>query len=833
MNKIEEALNKLFEKHRVIFWYDEKEELVEQYQELNFPEVKKIHVQGNEFEIKHLINKQAPEGKFLLYFTGAKPANEDNWLLDMELAHQIFNTDQEAMFLQEMGLGYHLKELVTEHLEFFKAKDRRVKLKEFLGDGDEHQEIKYKMLAVVFGTENISLVTYIHAHGAAFSEGNEKYDVALQRYNLTDYYWGEIKRKYNYQNESPSIYDFLLEVFNTNFILGKKSGLAKETRLLLSLWKDTIQFRDYFAKVSDKIASDIGVESKLDQASIDDIIGDDLFKLSDAKVIHELVQLITSESISNEKVIQYVKQRENKFWFGEMESFYQSLLFASDLIALIRKQAQTKYVTFEEGTDHYAASLYEVDLMYRKFIWNYRKTSQNKILADLAVKVEKVYSNDWLLIYNNNWQSTIDKLKSWTKDIRTSQRSFFDIHVKPVLDKKQRLFVIISDALRYECGAELTKRLQSENRYEATMNHMISSLPSYTQLGMASLLPHKVLSIQENSDIVFADGMSSSGTQGRTKILEVNSGVRATAIKAEDFMKMNSAKERGSDGFVQSYDLIYIYHNRIDKTGDDKTTEEKVFEAVDDELQFLMEMIKKIAAMNGNNMFVTADHGFIYQHNELEDSDFSVSNHTGKIWKENRRFVIGTDITNDNATKAFKGEDLGIQSNIDVLIPKSINRLRVKGAGSRFIHGGASLQEIVIPLIKISKTRQNTTSQVDIDIIKSTDRITTNILAVSFIQTNSASEQVLPRTIRAVIRAEDGEDLSDQFKYIFDIEEGSERQREVKHRFQLSSKASGKYKNQRVKLILEEPVDGTTKWKHYQDYYYTLNISFTNDFDDF
>ena len=833
MNKIEEALNKLFEKHRVIFWYDEKEELVEQYQQLNFPEVKKIHVQGNEFEIKHLINKQAPEGTFLLYFTGAKPANEDNWLLDMELAHQIFNTDQEAMFLQEMGLGYHLKELVTEHLEFFKAKDRRVKLKEFLGDGDEHQEIKYKMLAVVFGTENISLVTYIHAHGAAFSEGNEKYDVALQRYNLTDYYWGEIKRKYNYQNESPSIYDFLLEVFNTNFILGKKSGLAKETRLLLSLWKDTIQFRDYFAKVSDKIASDIGVESKLDQASIDDIIGDDLFKLSDVKVIHELVQLITSESISNEKVIQYVKQRENKFWFGEVESFYQSLLFASDLIALIRKQAQTKYITFEEGTDHYASSLYEVDLMYRKFIWNYRKTSQNKILADLAVKVEKVYSNDWLLIYNNNWQSTIDKLKSWPKDIRTSQRSFFDTHVKPILDKKQRLFVIISDALRYECGAELTKRLQSENRYEATMNHMISSLPSYTQLGMASLLPHKVLSIQENSDIVFADGMSSSGTQGRTKILEVNSGVRATAIKAEDFMKMNSAKERGSEGFVQSYDLIYIYHNRIDKTGDDKTTEEKVFEAVDDELQFLMEMIKKIAAMNGNNMFVTADHGFIYQHNELEDSDFSVSNHAGKIWKENRRFVIGRDITNDNATKAFKGEDLGIQSNIDVLIPKSINRLRVKGAGSRFIHGGASLQEIVIPLIKISKTRQNTTSQVDIDIIKSTDRITTNILAVSFIQTNSASEQVLPRTIRAVIRAEDGEDLSDQFKYIFDIEEGSERQREVKHRFQLSSKASGKYKNQRVKLILEEPVDGTTKWKHYQDYYYTLNISFTNDFDDF
>jgi hypothetical protein len=94
------------------------------------------------------------------------------------------------------------------------------------------------------------------------------------------------------------------------------------------------------------------------------------------------------------------------------------------------------------------------------------------------------------------------------------------------------------------------------------------------------------------------------------------------------------------------------------------------------------------------------------------------------------------------------------------------------------------------------------------------------------------TEKVLPRILRAGIYAEDGELLSDQFKYNFDIEQGSERQREVKHRFQLMAKASGKYKNQRVQLILEEPVEGTTKWKQYKEYYYTLNISFTNDFDD-
>ena len=831
MSKIEEALIKRFKDHRVIFWYDEKDELFEQFSELNIKGIDKIHVQGNEFEVKYIINKQQPKGKFLLYFNGEKPNNEENWLLDMELAHHVFRTDQEAMFLQEIGLGYHLKELVAEHIEFYKSKERRLKLKELLGEGDEHEDIRGKMLAVLFNTDYVNLSTFIHEHSTAFIDGNERYDKELDRYNLTKYYWGKIKHQFNYQSETPSVYDFLLEVFNTNFTLGDKTELTKESRLLISLWKDTIQYRESFGKVSDKIALDIDVETKLNSASLDDIINDDLFRLTDRKIIHDLVNLVSEEAISNDKVVQAIKKRENKFWYSESEFFYKCLEYGTETIRLIRKHASSKYSNFHEGVEHYSSVLFEVDQAYRKFVWSYRKSKQNKILANLADKIEKVYSNDWLLTYSNNWQTVVDNLDTWPATERTSQQRFFEQHVEQFTAKKQRLFVIISDALRYECGAELSKRLQSENRYESSIEYMVSSLPSYTQLGMASLLPHKELSFQDKSDSIKADGMSSSGIQGRSKILAANSGVRATAVKAEDFMKMNSSKE-GRD-FVKQHDLIYIYHNRIDKTGDDKTSEERVFEAVEEELDFLMDMMKKIANMNGNNMMITSDHGFIYQHSELEESDFSKSNHKGETWKENRRFVIGKGLSNDDVTKSFKAQELNISSDADILIPKSINRLRVKGAGSRFVHGGASLQEIVIPLVKVTKKRQDTTSAVDIDIIKSTDRITTNILAVSFIQSNLVTDQILPRALRAAIYAEDGEILSDLFKYNFDIAEGSERQREVKHRFQLMAKASGKYKNQRVKLVLEEPVEGTTKWKEYKDYFYTLNISFTNDFDDF
>ncbi len=155
MNKIEEALQKIFQDHRVIFWYDEKEELLDQFNTLDLSNIEKIHVDKNEFEIKYIVNKEKPKNKFLLYFTREKLIHEENWLLDMELANHVFHTDQEAMFLQKIGLDYHFKELVTEHIELFKAKERRNKLKDLLGTGDSHQEIRYKMLAVVFAAENI------------------------------------------------------------------------------------------------------------------------------------------------------------------------------------------------------------------------------------------------------------------------------------------------------------------------------------------------------------------------------------------------------------------------------------------------------------------------------------------------------------------------------------------------------------------------------------------------------------------------------------------------------------------------------------------------------
>jgi hypothetical protein len=57
MSNIQEALIKRFSSHRVISWYDEKEELIEKYDALDIDFIEKIHVNNNEFKVKHIINK--------------------------------------------------------------------------------------------------------------------------------------------------------------------------------------------------------------------------------------------------------------------------------------------------------------------------------------------------------------------------------------------------------------------------------------------------------------------------------------------------------------------------------------------------------------------------------------------------------------------------------------------------------------------------------------------------------------------------------------------------------------------------------------------------------
>ena len=308
---IHKSLSALFQDNRVVFWYDDNSNLKEQFEELQFLDVEKIEVKNNQLELKYRILKEE-QNKFLLYFPVGEPSFKDNWLLDLQLAHRIFNSDQESMFLQEIGLGYHFKELIRQHLVFFENKERRTKLRDLIAEDDKDRDIQYKMMAVMFGVDYATLEAFIQVYANAHNDGNDRIEKALERYNLKDLFWKEVSRKFNYHNDSPSIYDFLMDVFSRNFKATAGSRSAKESRILIALWKDAISYQDAFQQISDRVAEDLNITEKLDNENFESLLDEDVFRAVDLKIIHDLIHNLTQESIDLVKVLAVIKQRENR-----------------------------------------------------------------------------------------------------------------------------------------------------------------------------------------------------------------------------------------------------------------------------------------------------------------------------------------------------------------------------------------------------------------------------------------------------------------------------------------------------------------------------------------
>lgn len=834
MSKIQQSIERLLKQHRIILWYDAEKTFVQEFESMNIPEVEKIIVAGNEFTIKVRILHTQSNQQFVLYIPSAKPNNQENWLLDIELAYHVFHTDQESIYLQEIGLGYHFKEWIAPHIEFFKSKERLSAFKKLIQPEHETDaSLTTKLLQVVFNASSPNIGEFLRNYATSFIK-NKHTDVLkeLNRFKLNEYFWQEVSKIYNYHSEAPDIYDFLAEAFTKSFNpIEKNTLLNKEAQILIAGWQDTVSFQKDFQQLSIKIQNDLDVEQLLNDISLHEILEDDVFELIDKRIVADLSIKIRDESITLSETQKIIRLRQLKYWYVKFECFYNALSQATLLLDTIRNQDTFIVENFEQGFKDYSENWFKVDQFYRLFLQHYREAGHNNVLNALYEEVNKAYTNSWLLPMNDAWQQIIDTNSEWYNQSK-SQHYFFRYHVMPYVRKGVRVFVIISDALRYEAGYSLFDSFQSEYRFEATMDYQVTMLPSYTQLGMAALLPHNELEIDKTANVIL-DGQKTSGLAQRKKILEAAEEYRATAIMAESLMKMNSRSQEAKE-LIQNHDVVYVYHNRIDKLGDDKTSEEKVVEAVAKELDYLKDLVKKISNANVYNILITSDHGFIYQHEQIDESDFSELKAEGDVQKINRRFVMGRNLVPGANLKHYTSKQAGLKGETDIMIPKSINRLRVQGAGSRFVHGGASLQEVVVPILSLKKTREDTVKKVDIDVLnKDSNKITTNIKRIKLYQYEPIDEGVAGRTLRIQFKSQQGNELSNPVKVTFDSASVDAKAREYDCTFQMSSIASTEFRNQTVELCLEEQIEGSNRWTLYKKYPYVIAISFTSDFDDF
>jgi uncharacterized protein (TIGR02687 family) len=833
-DRIAQALTKLFDRHRIVFWYDAKQELHDDFKALALPSVEKLELANNEYGVKYRILREQPDQKFLLYREGPQPADLDNWLLDVQLSHGEFRTGQVAIWLSDLELGLEFTDMVKAHAEFFHALKRKEDLKKLLASDDTTGQIRLKMLAVCAGCEPHMDSVMENLLQELADRRDEKIRLIV-RCSLDGFLWEQMSRSYGYKSDEPGIRDFVIELFKSCYAMGTDGQvkLTGDALVFLKRWKDSRKFEGCFEMLSGECAEVLGIEQDLAKRDFRDLIELDYFRLIDQKIISDLVREVAAQTVSSGEVSLWVRQRRQGHWYHEYSHFYEALDYAAQFTYALG-QVKLSMESLAEGVQRYSRVWYQLDQLYRKFMYHVRMLSQASMMSALIDHIENLYTNNYLLKLGDRFQTCVDTAFRWDATPVHRQHEFFNHWVRPFLQKDKKVCVIISDAMRYEIGEELLGLIRQEDRYSAEIEPVLSMLPSYTQLGMAALLPNKELAIADNeSSTVLVDGQTSQGLNNRRKILALGvRGKTGSALTAEDFLSMPREGDDGYRSLFSTNDVVYIYHNRIDAVGDKRDSEGRVFEAVEDALGELVKIIRKLSTANATNMLVTSDHGFLYQNRPIEESDFSGVDAEGEqILFQDRRFVFGRGLVEKSSLHTFTSQQLGLVGEVEVQIPKSINRLRLKGSGSRFVHGGASLQEVVIPVLKINKKRQSDISVVEVDILRGASSvITAGQFAVTMYQAGPVTEKVQPRMLRAGIYTEAGELISDSHDLTFDLTSDNPRERELQVRFVLTHKAD-EANGQEVILRLEEKHAGTSHYKEYKSLRYLIRRSFTSDFD--
>jgi uncharacterized protein (TIGR02687 family) len=819
-------LERRLENYRVVFWHDPEGQYAADLESLDLPGVQAIRVANDEYAIKNRLLHDEPTSKFLVYLSGQVPTGIGNWLLDLELAYGVFTADRTSLVSQDLGLtAPGIDEVVQAHERFFNAAKRVQSLKALLNPEDDAAKFRAKISAVVLGQREHSLLEITRTLLVENAKGQRtKYD-ALLDYRLDDFYWRGVASIYGYESASPSVDDFVLWIFR-KAIEGFKSdrpGGLQNIQLDFASLRNDRRSQDALATLAKRAAWDLDYAATIEDASFRDLVSVDLFEETDQKIISDLARAVAGQTVTAREVADVVRARQSSVWIDGYKQLYTAIASAAELLSELASINFTMS-SFDDALERYRRDWFRIDQLYRQFTFAIRTYEGPHPLGPLREQVEKRYTNKFVYELGNAWQQKIDEADKWTSSVLRSQTSFYGDYVETLVREDKKAVVIISDALRYEVAEELGSRIRQEDRFDATLDAVLGVLPSYTQLGMAALLPHRTLKHSPDAKVVLADDQPTNGTAFRAKILETVGG---TAIQAEDFKALSPEERRE---LYKNNRILYVYHNRIDATGDKPGTERQVFEAVEDTLRDIVDLVKKLASANATNIFITADHGFLFQDEALADSFFLSTQPQGDDIKViHRRYVLGHGLKVDYVFTTFNSVQLELDSDLEVQIPKSIHRLRLAGGGSRFVHGGATLQEVVVPVLAVNKKRKSDTRLVNVEVWPESDKITTGQVVVRLFQSEPVSEKVQPRTVRAGLYV--GETLiSNQVELTFDQESTDKRDRYQSAHMLLSQDAND-YNNRAVEFRLEERIPNTNQWRVYAKATYTLKRSFASDFD--
>ena len=854
---------------RIVFWHDPEQEFEETFPAIELDGVNVLSLnQIGSLELKIRLEIDDPASRYLLYAPFPEPELENDWLLDIRLYSRTFYADRASIVLSDLELtNQAMRHHLASRKKFFSNQERLNRLKKWVLPGDTEREIDLKILGVLTKADqpdafNILMKLfseYCH-EGKCNLQNTPKTWADIEKYDVEERFWEFMATTFGYAESAPNLVDLLIRLLVTDFsrnlrgelpigmqhFLLPDKTLALNASVFLSHYRSHMAFRAHYDALSKAIAQELKVRDHLEGFDENALIEVMTFE----EVERHIIRCIRDRLLKNGEwngIRAIIQKRRDGHWAnpsvgaaaGEANLYstvYDAVDSAADLIELRRKfERGLSYPNAVTMFEAYLKELYRFDQLYRLFHESADAVDFRgwDVLKLVRQQVESCYSEWYLDQIAVTWGSFIDEgagrglLNSWfLPDIR-NQQDFYQWYCKPILDSspKSKVYVLISDAFRYEAAEELAREINSKKRFSAKLDAMLGVLPSYTGLGMAALLPHQSITYKANASAgLLVDGKAVSSLEERAQLLNPFQG---TAVKAEDLISMN--KDQGRE-FVKPWRVVYVYHNQIDATGDNAATESRTFHAVRTAIQELSAIVAFIInSLNGSLVLVTADHGFIYQDSAPSHIDKSgLESKPAGTLKAKKRYLLGTDL--EDNSKVWHGETRKTASTAGAMefwVPKGANRFHFAG-GARFVHGGAMLQEIAVPVMTIKQLRgeaadKHAVRKVDVSLLGSSRKVVTNVQRFDFIQTDALSERVQPRTLFISLR--DGDELiSDEATLTFDSQSSSMEER--KKTAKLILKAGQYDKKKEYHLVLR---DAETKIE-YDRIPVAIDLAFMNEF---
>lgn len=818
---------------RIIVWMDEEGTFAETIEDMKLENARVLVMQRDHmFELRRQIETDYADDNLLLYCPMRFEKPEDNWLMDVFLYSEEFRADYWSLLFDELNIANsrEVRDYARTVTGFFGSKERRAKLKALRPRYADEKELQTGIFCALCGLKTFGMGEVPRAVIA--NEGEDGPLKSIEKYCGKDAFWKVMAREYGYvgKHDVSMLAAHILAsaaMMNGEQIPGL-SGSAAHAIPAYGLFVAWLrEDRDELLRVCQETERQNYLQTKLKRLDHAALTRLGVWPIVDGLLLSATLRSFAEGRFSIDDAETLLHTRADKPWHDEFAPYYAAVRSITDMqLFYLAHRDGFHYDTAKHAWQAYVSSLYKMDQKYRAFSNAYEAALSCGIMAledDLKAAqeaVERLYKNWFLAELNECWTDSLqDSTLEALLPIIPRQEKFYERYV---VGSDSRVFVIISDGMRYEVAQELTDRLNGKLSGNSSCQAMVAAIPTITPVGMAALLPHRKLRLEDDMKVA-CDGMSTDAGN-RDAVLKATIA-DSVAVGFDAFRQMNRAQRQET---VKSMRVVYIYHYVIDATGESGG---KVLSACETAMNEIVQMMRILVnELSAASVYITADHGFIYTRSALQEYDKTDRDVVeGDVLDYKRRHAVVRNPRCDPRAVYMPLTALG-RDDLTGVFPRGGMRFRLQGGGGTYMHGGLALQELMVPLIRYQNKKSGqkgftAITKTDIVLLGDNRKVSNNIFTLAFYQKSPCVGKVQPRQALARFEDDRGDVISDEHRIIGNSAASENNERVTKVTFHLVG--SGYDRNADYWLVLRDADDGTVL----ERIAFRIDVVFGLDFD--